>query len=57
MKCICNDEKFCKRCYSILYYKLNRQEILQQQKIKYKEKKCEKHYIKINRGNFLLSFK
>ncbi len=57
MQCICNEEKFCKRCYSILYYKLNREEILQQQKIKYKEKKCEKHYIKINRGNFLLSFK
>lgn len=57
MDCVCSDKKFCKKCYSIYYYRINRNEILQQQKQKYQEKKAEKHKIKINRGDFILSFK
>ena len=57
MKCVCDENRFCKYCSSILYYKINREEILEQQKIKYKEKKVEKHKIQIQRGDFILSFK
>jgi len=57
MKCVCDENRFCKYCYSILYYKINREQILEQQKIKYKENKVEKHKIKIQRGDFILSFK
>ena len=41
MKCVCEENRFCKYCYSILYYKINREEILEQQKIKKKKKKLE----------------
>ena len=57
MKCICEQGRFCKSCYSILYYKLNKESILKHQKQKYKELKNEKHKLIINRGNFLLTFK
>ena len=50
MDCVCSDKKFCKKCYSIYYYRINRNEILQQQKQKYQEKKAEKKKRKKKKG-------
>ena len=56
MGCVCESKKFCKVCYSKTYYRLKRNEILQYQKQKYREKKAEQHKLTIKRGNFILTF-
>ena len=51
-KCCCAEKKFCKFCYSKLYYKSNKEDILDYQKKKYNKVKVEKHKITIKRGSF-----
>ena len=56
MGCVCETKKFCKVCYSKTYYRLKRNDILQYQKQKYREKKAEQHKLIIQRGKFVLTF-
>jgi|OM-RGC.v1.036366660 hypothetical protein len=51
-KCCCPENKFCKSCYSKLYYKENKQDILDYQKEKYHKVKVEKHTITFKFGSF-----
>ena len=48
----CKQLKFCKKKYSSLYYKENKQDILKYQKDKYSKIKTAKHKITIKRGSF-----
>lgn len=48
----CKQLKFCKKKYSSLYYKENKQDILKYQKDKYSKVKTEKHKISIKFGSF-----
>ena len=56
MPCVCEKLIFCKKCYSEMYYKLNRKSILEYQKIKYKEKIREKNKWLIKQGKFIVTF-
>jgi len=48
----CKQLKFCKKKYSSLYYKNNKEDILEYQKTKYNKIKIKKHKITIERGCF-----
>ena len=48
----CKQLKFCKKKYSSLYYKENKQDILKYQKDKYSKVKTAKHKISIKFGSF-----
>ena len=39
MICVCHEDIFCKKCYSHIYYLVNKSRISQYQKAKYAEKK------------------
>ena len=56
--CNCQELKFCKSCYSYYYYWLNREDILQTQRKRYKIKKngTDKNLFKIQHGTFILKF-
>ena len=55
-KCVCEDQVFCKRCYSNWYYTVNKEKILEYQKEKYQKEKQEKKKLTIRRGTFVLKF-
>lgn len=55
-KCVCKQGKFCKSCYSLSYYDINRDEILKSQKEKYKDIKIEKKTWRISRGHYTIEF-
>ncbi len=55
-ECVCNEKKFCKRCYSRAYYAINRDRILQYQKEKYRKNKTLKAKIIFKYGEFILKF-
>ncbi len=56
MVCSCNQDKFCKRCYSSAYYALNRNKILAYQRARYRTRRREKNGFEVIRKNIIVSF-
>jgi len=54
--CVCSKGIFCKYHYSQVYYQIHRKNILQKQKDKYREKKKQSRNMKVEWGNFLVTF-
>ena len=55
-ECVCKELIFCKSCYSKIYYKQNKDKVLDYQKTRYKEVKKKKHIFSVKTGSFTLSF-
>jgi hypothetical protein len=56
MLCSCDEDRFCKRCYSAAYYALNREKILAYQRARYRRVKRDKNGFRVIRKNVIISF-
>ena len=55
-ECVCDSLIFCKRCYSKIYYQINRERVLEYQKIRYNKNKKKKFFLNYIKGNYIINF-